>query len=164
MGCGASTANLPERGESPSPLKNKPDAALATTDFTDVDANDDGAITVAELASALEQHGEEPTAALERAQSLLAEFDADGNGVLSEEEYAVLHACVAHSSRLADITDTDCLGAPEVSACRLLLLPLPLAAAAAARRHRRRYRHRRRRPRLPLSRARRTWRSATRSS
>ena len=118
MGCGASTANLPERGESPtpSPLKNKPGAALATTDFTDVDANDDGAITVAELASALEQHGEEPTAALERAQSLLAEFDADGNGVLSEEEYAVLHACVAHSSRLADITDTDCLGAPEVSA------------------------------------------------
>ena len=122
MGCGASTANLPERGESPSPLKNKPGAALATTDFTDVDANDDGAITVAELASALEQHGEEPTAALERAQSLLAEFDADGNGVLSEEEYAVLHACVAHSSRLADITDTDCLGAPEVSACRLLPL------------------------------------------
>ena len=124
MGCGASTANLPERGESPtpSPLKNKPGAALATTDFTDVDANDDGAITVAELASALEQHGEEPAAALERAQSLLAEFDADGNGVLSEEEYAVLHACVAHSSRLADITDPDCLGAPEVRARRSLPL------------------------------------------
>ena len=65
MGCGASTANLPERGESPSPLKNKPGAALATTDFTDVDANDDGAITVAELASALEQHGEQRLRALE---------------------------------------------------------------------------------------------------
>lgn len=80
-GCQSKSTEAPEQAEKPAAPEEITLANISSVSFKEVDINEDGKFTYDEFDKITKNNGSA------EGNTVYAEFDADGNGIISEEEF-----------------------------------------------------------------------------